>query len=216
MIDEYGRLISRWEAGWGRSRGFPPATHVEGGLAVSLGELGRDIEHLALTVEPALHERLADLVATSTDAWLTVPTTDREATEALVRAKGLEVAAPEWLMRIDLMRHPVAAAPPGYTLDVRIEGGVIIGEAATAVGIRAADARMAVAGRDAIADRVATDVEHRRRGLATALMSTLVDRAQRRGADTGLLIASEEGRRLFEKLEWEVVVPIVVAHSRYR
>jgi GNAT superfamily N-acetyltransferase len=214
-IDRYGRLLSRWEAGWSLSRGFPPATHVEGGLAVPMGEPGRDIEHIALTVDFAHHARLATLVASSSDAWLTVPTVDRARTEDQLRAAGLEVAAPEWLMRIDLPRHPVAAVPAPYTLDVRAAGAVIIGEAATAEGVRAADARMAVVGKDAVADRVATDAAHRRRGLATALMSALVDRAQRRGAEVGLLIASEEGRRLYERLDWGIVVPIVVAHGRH-
>lgn len=213
--DDYGRLISRWEAGWARSRGLPPATHVEGGLAVSIGEVGRDIEHIALTVDPVVHERLADLVATSADAWLTVPTLDREATSALVVAAGLELAAPEWFMRIGLAKHPAVAAPRGYTLEAHIEGDVIVADATTPDGIRAADARMAVVGRDAVADKVATDAAHRRRGLGSALMSALVDRAQRRGAETGLLIASDEGRRLYERLDWEVVVPIVVAHGRH-
>lgn len=212
--DEYGRLLSHWEAGWSRSRGYPPATHVEGGLAVSMGEPGRDIEHIALTVDAADHARLAALVAMSSEAWLTVPTLDRGATEEQFRTAGLDLAAPEWMMRIDLTRHPVAAVPQPYTMEVRVAGGVIFGDAATQEGVRAADARMAVVERFAVADRVATDAAHRRRGLATALMSALVDRAQRRGAEVGLLIAAEEGRRLYEHLDWEVVVPIVVAHGR--
>lgn len=214
MIDKFGRLISRWEAGWTKSRRLPPAAHVEGGLAISIGEMDRDVEYLALSIDASQHARLADLVAASVDAWLTVPTTDREATEKLLRSRGLEVIAPEWLMRIDLTRHRTATAPAGYSIDVRFEGDVIIGEAATSVGVRAAEARMALAGQDAVADEVATDVGHRRRGLATSLMSALTERATQRGARTGLLIASGEGLRLFEKLDWQVVVPIVVACSR--
>jgi len=81
-------------------------------------------------------------------------------------------------------------------------------------GIRAADARMAVTGRDAITDKVATEPAHRRRGLGATLMSALAERAVRSGADTGLLIAADEGRRLFEAMSWDTVVPVTVAHSR--
>jgi len=214
-IDDYGRLMSRWESGWARSRRLGPAQRVAGGLAVAISDMGRDIEYIALSVQETQHAQLARIAAESADAWLTVPTLDRTTTEKLLQDADMEVVGPEWLMRIDLTRHPTNATPSGYALDVITDNHVLIGEAVTVPdGIRAADARMAVTGRDAITDKVATEPAHRRRGLGATLMAALAERAVRSGADTGLLIAADEGRRLFEAMNWETVVPVTVAHSR--
>ena len=48
-------------------------------------------------------------------------------------------------------------------------------------------------GTDAVMDRILTWPDHRRRGLARAVMGALASAALERGAHRGILVASEEG-----------------------
>ena len=85
---------------------------------------------------------------------------------------------------------------------------------ATLHGAVVSSGRMAVFGEDAVADRIETDSAHRRRGLASAVMASLVEAAAARGARRGILIASIDGLRLYRSLGWKVVADIVIARSR--
>jgi GNAT superfamily N-acetyltransferase len=77
----------------------------------------------------------------------------------------------------------------------------------------AARGSIAVVGDDAIADRIETDAAHRRRGLGRAMMSALAEAAVSQGARTGLLIASEEGQRLYSSLGWHHKADVLIARG---
>jgi hypothetical protein len=70
-----------------------------------------------------------------------------------------------------------------------------------------------VVGADAVAHRVWTEPEHRRRGLASVLMGVLVHAAVAEGATTGILFASAEGAHLYARLGWQKVSGLVVARN---
>ncbi|MDO3701713.1 GNAT family N-acetyltransferase [Micromonospora sp. C28SCA-DRY-2] len=48
------------------------------------------------------------------------------------------------------------------------------------------------------------DLAHRRRGLGSVVMAALHRHAARRGARTGILVATDEGRALYQRLGWVV------------
>ena len=210
-IDHDGRLMSRWQRGWGQSRRFPPPVHVDGGLVVHIGEPGREVEYIALTTATAVHRSLAALAARAHGSWLTAPTRDRGATAAIAEQAGLELSGPEWLMSRTLDGHPGAELAHGYQIEVEHDAGVLVAEVFATDGSLAAQGRIAVRGTDAVADQFHTAPTHRRRGLGRTVMAALVDEARRRGAHTGLLIASPDGRRLYDALGWRTVADIVVA-----
>lgn len=56
----------------------------------------------------------------------------------------------------------------------------------------------------AIYDRIATDSNHKRNGLATVLMKDLEKIALSKGIYSIFLVATEEGKLLYESLGWEV------------
>ncbi|MFE9559171.1 GNAT family N-acetyltransferase [Streptomyces sp. NPDC006692] len=58
-----------------------------------------------------------------------------------------------------------------------------------------------------------TDVAHRRRGLGRAMMGVLAEAAVAQGARTGLLIASEEGQRLYSSLSWRHEGDLLIARG---
>lgn len=178
-------------------------------LRVRSMQKGRDVDYFAASGDAL---RLARLVSEEdTVTWLTMPAADPAALEAA----GLTLLKrSEKLMTIELRAHPRVDAPDGYRLWTRVEPGPLL----TVVvrdesGSRAASGAMGLAGHDAVADKIGTMPEHRRRGLAGAVMSTLVREAIGLGASTGLLVASEEGQPLYRRLGWEPVSDVVVAST---
>ncbi|GGQ07129.1 GNAT family N-acetyltransferase [Streptomyces virginiae] len=213
-------LIRRWLNGWTAARSLPEAEPVEpagDGLRSKCDQPGREVEVFALRADeqPESLVRLAAAVAAARrTTWLTVPTLRPSTVEAVVAAAGLElVHRSEWFMTIDLTEHPQHKPAAPYKREIRTEGPVTVVSLHGPSGDVAARGAIAVVGADAIADRIETDPAHRRRGLGRALMSALADAAVAQGARTGLLIASEEGQRLYSSLGWHHEADVVIARG---
>ncbi|MFJ8789396.1 GNAT family N-acetyltransferase [Streptomyces sp. NPDC102462] len=159
--------------------------------------------------------RLAAAVAAARQpTWLTVPTLRPGTVEAVVGAAGPELLhRSEWFMTTDLTGHPQHAPAAPYEREVRTEGPVTVVSLHDSSGEVAARGTIAVVGADAIADRIETDAAHRRRGLGRAMMSALAEAAVTQGARTGLLIASEEGQRLYSSLGWRHEADVLIARG---
>ncbi|MEV0846319.1 GNAT family N-acetyltransferase [Streptomyces sp. NPDC049954] len=222
-------LIRRWLDGWTVARSLPEAQPTEpagDGLRSECGQPGREVEVFALRAdeEPESLARLAAAVAAERQTtWLTVPTLRPGAAETVVRDAGLELLhRSEWLMTTDLSEHPQhpqrpqqprhASAVP-YEREVRTEGPVTVVSLRAPSGEVAARGSVAVVGGDAIADRVETDAAHRRRGLGRTVMHALAETAVSQGARTGLLLASEEGQRLYSSLGWHHRADVLIARG---
>ena len=74
--------------------------------------------------------------------------------------------------------------------------------------LAAARGQAAVVGEHVVFDRIATEPDFRRRGLGSRVMAGLEHGAADRGATTGLLFASIDGRRLYERLGWREVAEL--------
>ncbi|OIJ63916.1 GNAT family N-acetyltransferase [Streptomyces mangrovisoli] len=213
-------LIRRWVNGWTEARSLPEAEAIEpagDGLRSECRQPGRDVQVFALRADeqPESVARLAAGVAAATrTTWLTVPTLRPVAVEAVVAAAGLElVFRSECFMTTDLTEHPKYGPAAPYEREVRTDGPVTVVSLHDASGELAARGTMAVVGAHAIADRIETDAAHRRRGLGRAMMSALAESAVSQGARTGLLIASEEGRRLYASLGWHHAADVLIAQG---
>ncbi|MFE9660173.1 GNAT family N-acetyltransferase [Streptomyces sp. NPDC005955] len=211
-------LMRRWVNGWSVARSLPAPEPVESagdGLRSRCEQPGREVEVFALRADEApesLARLAASVAAAQQPTWLTVPTRRPDAVAAVVGAAGLElVHRSEWLMTTDLTEH--AQHPPAapYAREVRTEGPVTVVSLHGPSEEVAARGTVAVVGADAIVDRIETDPAHRRRGLGRAVMGALVEAAVARGARTGLLIASEEGQRLYTSLGWRHEADVLIA-----
>jgi GNAT superfamily N-acetyltransferase len=111
----------------------------------------------------------------------------------------------------DAAGHPAPPAPDGY--EVMVRRGDVIEVEITRNGSTAATGRVALVGEDAVPHRIETAPEHRRRGLGSVVMGTLMREAVAAGATTGLLFASEDGLHLYRKLGWEAVCEVVIASN---
>lgn len=209
---DLGGLLARWARGWAYSRGFPRPERVAGGVRVEVGEPGRRVEWVA-SDDAATLAGLIDTVRATPEAWLSVVTEDPDGVRPWFLDGGLSAEAhDEALMTIDLADHESRELPDDYHAEVERDGGVITATIRSIDGV-AATGRIAVVGADAVADRIQTEPEHRRRGLGAATMSLLVSAAREAGATRGILAATELGEPLYAALGWQPQARLVVARA---
>ena len=195
------------------ARGLPAADDLGPGLRVRCLQPGRAVEYVALDPAPAALHALAGLVAAEAEVtWLTVPTTDASTVAAVLSGAGLVLLKrAEQLMTTDLRTHPRPPAPAGYRTGLASSAGVLTATVLHEPDEVGARGTMGLTGPDAVADRIETLPDHRRRGLASTLMGALAAGAVEAGAARGILIASEEGRHLYAKLGWHPAADVVIA-----
>jgi len=71
-------------------------------------------------------------------------------------------------------------------------------------GEQASIGRVSLTDDVAVYDRIVTEVKHQRKGLASFLLKELEKIALSKGFFNNLLVATEEGRLLYETLGWKV------------
>jgi GNAT superfamily N-acetyltransferase len=198
------RLARAWVAGWALSRGTEPPVELAEGFRIDVGLP----HHVARYVLPDADEATVRKVAGS----VTVPNVWLKAfvepeTVASWLPPGWTEGPPTFLMATEL-RSSVTRVPDGYTVTTRIEGGVTFVRVLAADGALAARGQVAVVGESAVVDQVETEPAHQRRGLGSLVMRGLANTGIERGATTGVLGASIEGRALYESLGWRVHAPL--------
>ncbi|GAA3936422.1 hypothetical protein GCM10023085_17330 [Actinomadura viridis] len=201
-------LIVAWGRGWAVSRGVAEPVEVPGGFRADVGRHGHRVRYVLHTWDTDL---IADLSRQVTEpgTWIKVSG----------RATDLRGALPaRWIMdsAAYLMSAPFAVGagvpPASYELLVTGDGEAIIATVVDAAGAVAASGRLAPAGEYGVIDQVQTAPEHRRQGLATTVMRALSDHAARNGLRTGVLVATQDGRRLYRTLGWTVRSEIAAAY----
>ena len=78
-------------------------------------------------------------------------------------------------------------------------------------GSLAASGHIALDERHAVYDRIVTEPAHQRRGLGRAVMQKLQALAHAQGRHAGALVATDQGRALYESLGWRVHAPWATA-----
>lgn len=199
------------------ARELPQAQEADGALHVLFGQVRRHLEIIVLDADgdrASLRALAAGVADSPQTNWLTVLTNDPDGSSEVLKDAGLELLDDtESFMGIELADHPAREPAGPYTLSTELEGAVIRATAHHPSGVEAAHGVMALSGADAVAHNIETDLEHRRRGLAGAVMSALADEALARGATTGLLIASYEGQQLYASLGWRTLATVLVARK---
>lgn len=143
--------------------------------------------------------------------WLKVCA--RPETVAAVLPTGWTVKDPEYMMTASL-RFTEFPTPSGYRLQVTTQGAITDAEVLDTDEQVAARGRIARTGSFAVIDQVETSPSHRRRGLGRLVMGALGHRAATQGARTGVLVATRDGRGLYQSLDWTLHAPVTAAVFR--
>ncbi|MEC5198867.1 hypothetical protein RCH21_001091 [Arthrobacter sp. PL16] len=210
--DADAELFQTWITGWSACRGYEP--HDDGrSTSVLLTDQQHQTEHFLF--EPTT-ERFLELAAeTKQDPRrvLTVVTTRMQ--DLIDAADPLHMHVTDRqqsLMSADMHRQDVEdPRVPGdeFTLERESAG------ACRRVTVRAGDAvaasgSVSVVGEFAVYDRIVTEEGFRRRGLATYVMRALTAGVLQDDVTTGLLMASADGRALYEFLGWRHLIDVFV------
>ena len=204
-------VFTAWIRGWATTREVaPPIAHADG-YRIDVGLP----QQAARYVFPRPSPTLAELGAAIAQPWVFL--------KACAGSDELRALLPaRWQMQADGFMMTCGDAPfrgsgalaPGYTLQVD-DGAAATRRAHVQVlaadGTPAAVGHLALDERFAIYDRIVTDAAHRRRGLGAAVMHALQALARAHGRHAGVLVATPDGRTLYESLGWRVHAPWATA-----
>lgn len=195
-------LLWAWLAARSIARGLPLPVPAHGGMRVATGSP----EEICRYVFPGPEPGLAALAASIKTSRIFLKMCG--AGEEL-----MALAPPGWQLQPAgyLMTHagsPVLAPPlaPGYRLEMNLQGQVISARVFAEDGAVAASGHAVEHAHVFVFDRIVVHAAHRRRGLGRAIMAALGAR-QRSASARRVLVATEDGRALYETLGWEVNTP---------
>ncbi len=203
-------LVLAWGRGWAVSRGVPGPVEVPGGFRADVGLPGHRFRYVLHTWDT---ETIASLARHNSEpgTWIKVSGRATDLRSALPYLWTMDSAGYLMTTRLTVgTKNP----PAPYETRVATDGEVVVATVVDATGAAAASGRLAPAGEYGVIDQVETVPAHRRRGLGTTVMWALSDHAVRNGLGTGILVATEDGRRMYRALGWTVRSEIAAAYVR--
>lgn len=200
------QIARAWVEGWIVSRGAPAAVDHGTHLTIPVGLPGHVVRHVFPAFDAHAIRAIADGPC-EPGTWLKI-VAPQEAVRPLLPASW-ELHQPEYLMHRSLAEARVVLDAPPVEFERR--GDVMTATLLAPNGDPAARAQAALAGSAAIFDQVATEPDHRRKGYGSVLMSLLARACWNRGATTGVLVATEDGRALYAALGWAVSAEVTAA-----
>lgn len=115
---------------------------------------------------------------------------------------------PMWLMATGT-DMPAARPTPDFMIEVDESAHRFEAVARHTDGSLAARGVLGIHGTTAVYDQIVTEPQFGRRGLGSAIMAELGRRAVRRGVTECLLVATSDGKALYERLGWTLRSDIV-------
>lgn len=120
---------------------------------------------------------------------------------------------PAYLMAKTLGRTDGRAVPEGFSLTLDVQDCTASARIFSGSGSLAATGSCLVLDREAVFDQIVTEAPYRRRKLATTIVAVLECQALSLGATHGMLVATAEGKVLYERIGWDIVSEITTIIS---
>ncbi|WP_332852524.1 GNAT family N-acetyltransferase [Duganella sp. S19_KUP01_CR8] len=196
-----------WAKGWTLTRNKASPVSQAYGCKIDLG-LPECLErHVVVSDDEGMLVELTSKLQTP-GTWLKVCAHPEKVSPLL--HKNWQVQAPEYLMAVAL-KDAVAGTHGGYLLSLSTSGAVTEAELRDVDGQLAAKGKVAHCDGVATFDQIVTEPMHQRKGLGRVIMATLVNAAIAHEARTGVLVATEQGRALYQAIGWAMVSPVTAA-----
>lgn len=212
MVEDTTHLLEIWVAGWAGCRGYE--TRREGRFPAAFrADTTHQWEYFAF--DPTDSE-FADLAAKTAEVparVLTILTNDVARYTFLSQANGLHVTSASQTMMIVDMETQDAEDPWLSDDDLKLEtsrAGGVHHAVVRADDEIAASGRVFVVGHTAIFDKIVTAEAYQRRGLGSFIMKSLAAQAFEHDVDSGLLLASLDGQKLYSHLGWRMVCNVLM------
>lgn len=201
-------LLRAWVQGWSLARSVAAPTAYGEGYRVDVGWPEQKVRY----VFPALSEALIELGRSIQEPWqyLKVCASQEELKRVLSLCWVLQPPR-YFMMRVGKAKPQRKGLPKNYIAVAVWEEAVFVVRISAPNGDIAAIGRMVFTEGCAVYDRIETHPSHRRLGLASIVMQTLQNTAMMQGVNENLLVATEEGKVLYQSLGWKVLSPYASA-----
>lgn len=200
-------LLERWLTGWSLARGLPLPQPFGGGLVVEVGWPAQIRRYVFAEAGQALQACAAHIQTPG--IYLKAAVEPAQLRQALPPIWQIE--APRSFMCCPAPMRPPGSLPVGYEAQITQEHAATVIRLIDAAGQTAAIGRVVLHQGTAVFDRIETQGSHRRKGLGTHIMGALDALAVQADASERLLVATEAGRALYQRLGWQVVAPYSTA-----
>lgn len=202
-------IWARWFEAYSRLRQLP-VEPMEHGWWIDVGKSQQSGRYILREGDVALLGKLAEAI-TDPAVHFELPTPLCLTEQVL--PLGWALAAPEFLMTLEVAAVRAPVLPAGYQILLDIDDAEIRASCVDEGGHPLSRGVCVVIGADAIFDQVVTELAARRQGLASVIMAVLTEVAVKRGALRGILLATAEGRPFYEALGWRVLSEVSKAVS---
>lgn len=202
IIDPY--IVETWLKGWSLSRGLPLPVKSGSGFSVDVGWPEQKTRY----VFPHFTDEFTNLANTITAPWVFLKVcAPPEMIKNALPSRWI-IQPPAFMMTcFKPMSSPKTGLSNEYRLEVENGVPVSIAKVLTTNGDIAAMGRLVFVDDLVIYDRIETDAQHRRKGLATIILKTLENMATDRGKTNGILVATTAGKALYDTLGWTLYAP---------
>lgn len=197
-------LIERWLNGWSVSRGVSLPVKYKSGFKVDVGWE----EQKSRYVFPVLNEDLIHLAESIEEPWifLKVCAPCDELTELLPDRWTVQPQGYLMMSENNSDKIKDRALADTYTMETEVsEDGVYLIKIKDRNNELASSGRVVCIDGWAVYDRIETSQHHQRKGLGSYLLTELQKVAEKKGIENNILVATEQGRLLYESLGWKVV-----------
>ncbi|WP_363798963.1 GNAT family N-acetyltransferase [Lysobacter firmicutimachus] len=199
-------LVFAWQAAHSIARGSPPPVHDRGGFRVDT----HSEKETKRWVFPQLCDGLRAIAReiTAPRHYLKLCGCDEELRSAL--PERWELQPSNYFMTTTAAPVDARPLPDGYRMELERAGSVVRASVVAPDGAVAATGSAAETAEAFVYDRIETAPEHRRKGLGAAVMIALAS-GKRFPTSPQLLVATTDGRGLYENLGWTVLGPFATA-----
>lgn len=212
MVEDTAHLLEVWVAGWAGGRGYE--TRKEGRFPAALrADTTGEWQYFAHDPSDSEFAELAARTAEARARILTVFTNDTAKYLYLAQQHGLNVTSASQTMMIVDMESQDSEDPWLADENLRLvtsKTGGVHRAAVQADDDLAASGQVVVVDRTAVFDKIVTEPGYQRRGLGSFIMKALAALAFEHDVETGLLLASQDGQKLYSHLGWNTVCPVLM------
>jgi len=208
--DSHLEVFLAWIRGWALTREVGPPVARGDGYLITVGAPRQAARHVFPRASPTL-SALGDSI---TQPWVFLKACAEADELRALLAPRWELQPAAFMMTCGGATFAGGALAPGYALEVT-DALARTGRAQVRVlapdGAVAASGHIALGERRAIYDRIGTEPAHQRRGLGSAVMHALQRLAHANGRHAGVLVATAQGRALYQSLGWRLHAPWATA-----
>ncbi|HEX9980874.1 MAG TPA: GNAT family N-acetyltransferase [Flavobacterium sp.] len=193
-------ILEKWLTGWSLSRELPLPKKYKSGFKTDVGYEKQKIRY----VFSNLNNDFIELANSIIEPWVFL--------KVCVGPDALQdILPPRWVIQPQgyMMTYSPQITEQGVNLDKDYKIEFEQYNSTYSVKIYVNNKEVAATGRVvlvddlAIYDRISTTIGHRRKGLATIIIKELEKVAASKGINKYFLVATEEGKLLYESLGWE-------------